>query len=209
GTKTEGLVTGSNKILPDGPYNNKSWGVTAYDEQLWIAPGGMNDYNTPQANQDGYYHFDGVSWIHVKSEEMLNAKDIVHIEVNPSNPSEIFVSSWFEHPSWGAGESTHIGMFRMVNNVMTNHYNSENTALKYRERIAGSTLDDQGTLWVTQSFVSQDGPTVLATKTAAGSWNSISLGGGSNFAGVRPPIVHQGYAWAALPRGGGIKVSDM
>src|SRR5690606_29144297 len=129
--------------------------VTAYNQQVWIAPGGMNNFNTPQVNQDGYFHFDGSSWIHVKSEEMLNAKDIVHLEVNPSNPSEVYVSSWFEHPSWGGGESIHIGMFKMVNNVMANHYNSENSGLKYRERIGGSKLDEQGNLWVAQGFVNQ------------------------------------------------------
>src|SRR5690606_10005669 len=39
GSKEEGLIAGSNKILPDGPYNNKSWSVTTFDEQIWIAPG--------------------------------------------------------------------------------------------------------------------------------------------------------------------------
>lgn len=207
GTKTDGLVTGLNKILPDGPYNNKSWSVTAYNQQVWIAPGGMNNFNTPQVNQDGYFHFDGSSWIHVKSEEMLNAKDIVHLEVNPSNPSEVYVSSWFEHPSWGGGESIHIGMFKMVNNVMANHYNSENSGLKYRERIGGSKLDEQGNLWVAQGFVNQGGAG-LAKRTASGSWSYVNLGPGS---GALRPIVYNDFAFVPSPRslGGGLYVSNM
>lgn len=207
GSKAEGLIVGLNKILPDGPYNNKSWSITAYDQQVWIAPGGMNNFNTPQTNEDGYFHFNGTTWLHVKSEEMLNAKDIVHIEVNPSNTSEVYVSSWFEHPSWGAGESTRIGMFKMVNDVMSAHYNSENSGLKVRERIGGSKLDEQGNLWVAQGFVNQGG-SGLARKTASGNWSYINLGAGS---GVLRPIVYNGYAFVPSPRslGGGLYVSNM
>lgn len=207
GTKTDGLVAGLSRILPDGPYNNKSWSVTAYDKQVWIAPGGMSNFNTPQVNQDGYFHFNGTTWLHVESEDMLNAKDIVHIEVNPSNTSEIYVSSWFEHPSWGAGESVRIGMFKMVNNTMSAHYNSENSALKVRERIGGSKLDEQGNLWVAQGFINQGG-SGLAKKTPNGSWSFINLGAGS---GVLRPVVYNGYAFVPSPRslGGGLYVSNM
>ncbi len=207
GSQLSGMIAGLNKIYPDGPYNNKSWSVTAYDSKIWIAPGGMNNFNQPQANPDGYYNFDGISWVHIKSEEMLNAKDIVHIEINPSNPSEIYVSSWFEHPSWGAGESTHIGMFKMVNNVMTEHYSSENSPLKFRERIAGSKLDEQGNLWVSQGFISPNG-TGMAQKTAAGGWKYIGLGSGS---GALRPIVYNGFAFVPSPRNNnaGVFITDM
>jgi len=207
GSKSEGMIAGLSKILPDGPFNNKSWSVTAYDEQIWIAPGGMSNFNTPQLNEDGYFHFDGTSWIHVKNEEMLDARDIVHIEVNPSNTSEVYVSSWFEHPSWGAGESTHIGLFKMVNDAMSAHYNSENSGLKFRERIAGSKLDEQGNLWVAQGFVNQGG-SGLARRSANGSWSFINLGSGS---GAMRPIVYNGFAFVPSPRslGGGLYMSDM
>lgn len=207
GSQLKGLITGLNEILPDGPYNNKSWSVTARQNQIWIAPGGMVEFNNVQQNADGYFHFDGTSWVHVKSEDMLNAKDIVHIEVNPTNLSEIYVSSWFHLTAWGQND-TPIGMFKMVNNIMTEHYNSENSSLKIEERIAGSKLDEQGNLWVAQSYIIGASPSGIAKKTPNGSWSFIDIAAG-NSGGIRPPIVHQEHLWVALPRGGGVRVTDM
>lgn len=211
GSQLVGLISGLNEIYPDGPYSNKSWSVTALNGQIWIAPGGMVDFNNVQQNADGYSHFDETSWIHVKSEDMLNAKDIVHIEVNPQNTSEVFASSWFEHPSWGAGESIHIGMFKMINDVMTEHYNSENSGLKFQERIAGSKLDENGNLWVAQTFVRNPSPWTsgIAKKTPSGNWTYIDIGGDVTKPGVNRPIIYQDHAWVPLTRGGGVKVTDM
>lgn len=208
GSRENGLVAGMNQIFPDGPYNNKSWSVTALNENLWIAPGGMSDFNDPQFNFDGYYHFDGSAWKHIKSEDMLNAKDIVHIEVNPNNIAEVYASSWMEHPNWES-PNIHIGMFKMVNDVMAEHYNSENSTLKFKERIAGSKLDEEGNLWVSQSFINQAGPSGVARKTPSGTWQFIDIGGDPTKPGARPPMIYQNHAWVALPRSGGIKVTDM
>lgn len=208
GSKLFGLLQGSNIIVPDGPYNNKSWSIASTDEHLWIAPGGMNNYNSPQQNADGYYHFDGIKWRHIKSENLLDAKDVIHIEVNPNNISEVYVSSWFEVVSWSEPNEKR-GMFKVVNDVLAEHYYDANTTLENRLRIGGSALDEQGNLWVTQSFLQQDGPTGLAKKTPSGSWSYIKLGGDATKAGVRPPIIFQNHAWIPLPRGGGVKVTDM
>ncbi|SMC31821.1 Por secretion system C-terminal sorting domain-containing protein [Moheibacter sediminis] len=208
GSKQEGLIAGLNNIIPDGPYNNKSWSVTAFDKQIWVAPGGVNDFSQPQFNFDGYYHFDGISWKQIKSQSMLNAKDIVHIEVNTKNPSEVYVSSWMEFPDWNPlSANTHIGMFKMVDDVMVNHYNSENSGLKFKERIAGSKLDEQGNLWVAQGFVN-DQTMGLAKKDANGAWSYIGLGGKT---GAMRPIVYNGFAFVPSPRaaGGGVFISDM
>lgn len=208
GSKLHGLLYGTTEILPDGPYNNKSWSISCINDNIWIAPGGMNNYNNPQLNADGYYHFDGTKWNHIKSENLLDAKDIVHIEVNPNNISEVYVSSWFEHVAW-SNPGTHIGFFRVVNDVMTDHYNDSNTPLKHRLRVPGTTLDEQGNLWVTQSFIDQAGPTAIGKKSPSGSWTYLDLGGVPSKAGVRPPVIYQDHAWVALPRSGGVKVTDM
>lgn len=209
GTKEQGLVTGLNQILPDGPFNNKSWFVTALNEQIWIGPGGMNDFNEPQTNGDGYYHFDGTAWKHVKSENIQNAKDIIHIEVNPDNLNEIYISPWFEYVSWPNAGPSAIGMFKMIDDQVSEHYNLQSSSLKDKLRIGGSKLDEQGNLWVSQSFLTEGGPSGVAKKTAGGGWSFIDIGGDSSKPGVRAPIVYQNHAWVPLPRSGGIKVTDM
>ena len=152
GSRLFGLINGLNEIAPDGPYNNKSYSVNALGDQIWIAPGGVNNYNTPQSNADGFYHFNGTKWIHNTSEEMLDAKDVIDIEINPNDSTEVYVSTWFEHPSWSQ-QDVHIGMFKFKNGQMVEHYNSENSGIKFRERIGGSFMDEEGNLWISQSYV--------------------------------------------------------
>lgn len=198
GSSLFGLLAGSNEILPDGPYNNKSWSVTGLDNQIWIAPGGMANFNRPLANSDGYYHFDGTIWNHIPTEDILNGQDVVNIEPNPSNLSEVYVSTWLETT----------GLFKMNNNIVSEHYTEKNSSLETNLRIAGSSFDEQGNLWVTQSFLSNNGPSGVARKSASGNWDYIRIGGGSK-GGLRPPVIHQGHAWVALTREGGIRVTDM
>lgn len=209
GTKLDGLVNGTNKIYPDGPYNNRSWSVTSFGEQIWIAPGGIQNFNNPLQIADGFYHFNGTQWIHNSSEEMLNAKDVVDIEVNPNDSTEIYVSTWFEHPSWQE-TNTHIGLFKFKNGEMVEHYNSQNSALLFRERVGGSKFDEEGNLWIGQSFVDSDSKTYMIRKSADGNWQSTDLYASGTGAGARKPIVYEGYAFMPLPRSNsGLKVTNM
>src|SRR5690606_27359547 len=71
GSVFKGLLNGMNPIYPDGPYNNKSYGLAAIGGQLWIARGGTLAFNNVLNNADGLFHFNGTKWIHNKSEDML------------------------------------------------------------------------------------------------------------------------------------------
>lgn len=208
GSRLNGLINGLNEIAPDGPYNNKSWAVTTMGDQIWIAPGGMNSFNSPQQNADGFYHFNATQWLHYTSEEMFDAKDIIDIEVNPNDPTEFYVTPWFEHVSWNDPD-TRIGFFRFKNGQLVEHFNSENSGILFRERIGGTFLDEEGNLWVSQSYVSPNGRNLAHKKTPGGNWTTVDLGGSST-AGARKPLVHEGYAYLPLPRiHSGLKITDM
>lgn len=207
GSLFDGLLNGNNKILPDGPYNNKSWKLTALKENLWISPGGMVNNNAPQFNNNGYFHFNGTIWKHVPSENMYNAKDVVDVEVNPNNLNEVYVSPWFEYTDWSA--ANRIGLMRMENNVVQEHIVQTNTNPSGMWRVGGSTFDDQGNLWVGQSFVDTQFKTAMMRRSPAGSWQAIDLNASVVGAGARKPIIYQGYAFMALPRKGGVKVTNM
>lgn len=209
GSVLSGLVNGNSEIYPDGPYNNKSWSVTALKNQIWIAPGGMVNFNAPQQNPDGFYHFDGDHWIHHTSEEMNGAKDIVDIAVNPLDENNYVVSSWFEHPSWSQ-ENIHIGVFEYDGDNLTAHYNSDNSGLKFRERVGGAVFDETGNLWIGQSHAGPEARTLMVQRDAAGSWKSIDLNASGAGAGARKPFVYNGYGFLALPRqDSGLKLTDM
>lgn len=210
GSKRFGLVSGLTEIYPDGPYNNLSWSVTAIKDQIWIAPGGMANFNAPLGNSNGFYHFDGNHWNQITSEQMLNARDIVDIEVNPADITEYFVSSWFEHPTWQE-TNVHIGIFRFKNGQMVNHFNSENSEIKFRERVGGTCYDEFGNLWIGQSFVEGSSPgTYMIQIDTSGNWKKINLNAAGVTGGARKPFVYNGYGFMALPiKDSGLKITDM
>lgn len=211
GSGLAGLVSGNAEIYPDGPYNNKSWSVTATKNQIWIAPGGMINFNEPQVNADGFSHFDGDHWVHHTSAEMQGAKDIVDIAVNPLDETNYVVSSWFEHPSWSlSDQNIHIGVFEFNGENITAHYNSDNSGLKFRERVGGAVFDDAGNLWIGQSHAGDTARTLMVQRDAAGNWRSIDLNAEGQGAGARKPFVYNGYGFLALPRkDSGLKLTDM
>lgn len=209
GSMLLGLLDGTNSIYPDGPYNNQSWSVTVSKGELWIAPGGITNFFNPQQNPNGFYHFNGDQWVHHLKEEMNGARDIVDIEVNPNDNTEYYVISWFEHPTWSQPD-VHIGIFRYKDGQMANHYNSENSEIKFRERVGGAIYDESGNLWIGQSHVGDQARTYMIRKEAGGGWKSIDLQAAGAGAGARKPFVYNGYGFLALPRqDSGLKVTDM
>lgn len=213
GSNLYGLLDGNTQILPDGPYNNKSWAVTSLQGQIWISPGGMSNFNAPSSNADGFFHFNGEHWVHYSSEQILNAKDIVDVAVNPENINEFYVSSWHEYTSWGVPEP-HIGMFKFQNGQMVAHYNSDNSTLKFRERIAGSCFDEKGNLWISQTAADPSSRTLMHRLSPDGNWESIDVVAATVNAGARKPIVYNGYGFLAIPRNdtgvsSGVRITDM
>lgn len=208
GSSLFGLINGMNEIKPDGPYNNKSYSVNALGNQIWIAPGGAGNYFIPQNNADGFSHFNGTNWIHNANSEMLNAKDIVDIEINPSDSTEIYVTAYNNTP---VGASIpKIGMFKFKSGQMVEHYNNENSALQEVMWIGGSVLDDEGNLWIAQSFVQPGGKTYLVKKSSSGTWSSIDLLAAGGDASTRKPLFYQGYVFVPLPRAhSGLKITNM
>lgn len=204
-----GLLNGQNSIMPDGPFDNKSWKVTAFKQNLWIAPGGMVNYNNVQQNKNGFYHFDGTIWNHVKSETLFDAKDILDVEVNPNNIKEVIASPWFEYTAWPGSEANRIGIIRVEDNIGQENIINTNNNPNGFWRVGGSAFDESGNLWVGQSYVGEQGLTVMNKRNPNGGWQSINLNAMDSNAGARKPVVYQDHAFMALPRSGGVKVTNM
>lgn len=209
GSRRYGLLRDNLSIKPDGPYNNQSWSVTAVQDQIWIAPGGIQNFFQPLSNPNGFYHFDGNQWIHYKSEDMLNARDVVDIEVNPNDITEFYVSTYLEFPSWNE-TSPNIGLLKFKNGQMVENYNEDNSTLIFRARIGGSRFDDEGNLWVQQSTAEPGYKSFMHKKTPNDTWESIDLLASGSDTGARKPFFYRDYVFAALPRSSsGLKMTDM
>ncbi|MDO5509613.1 MAG: T9SS type A sorting domain-containing protein [Weeksellaceae bacterium] len=202
GTETNGIIqVGSNaRIYPDGPFSNNAYAVAALNGQIWVSPGGQANFNQPMGNNQGYFHYNSREWLHITNDRLDNALDIIHITPNPNDSTEIYISTWHEIA----------GVLRMRSNVLQEHYQENNSSLVPITRIGGSALQQNGDLWVTQSFAN-GGFNFLHRKTAAGQWTAFDLSAYDLFpaAGVRVPFVTNN-GWILVPgtRGDGLIVTN-
>lgn len=147
GTKLSGLKDlQQNTFKPDGPYNNAAYKMSILDNQIWVATGGRDNYNTPIYRDLGYYHFDGEKWIYpqyfVDNPIRFNVLDVIP---NPSNPSEVY----FTNNSFLAGEK---GIYKMTDNQFVKVYKN-NDSNRFYNRAIGLAYDDNNVLYASVSSI--------------------------------------------------------
>jgi hypothetical protein len=185
GTKENGLLSTTiaesslfENNTPAGPTRNNIFALDVTPNVLWAVYGGYSgDYNPYAFSSNGYPNSYGISkftpegWLHIPYENLLGAKAISRISVNPNNENQVYASSFFS------------GLLKIENDIPTFLYNQNNSSLQqlidpsnpnYRNdvRINGTAFDKSGNLWVNNSLVDR-GLSVLKTN---GQWQSYSLG---------------------------------
>ncbi|WP_121337319.1 T9SS type A sorting domain-containing protein [Flavobacterium sp. 123] len=184
GTKENGLfsttissTTPFEKTTPIGPLRNNVFSIQASSSALWAVFGGYSgDYNPYTYSGNVGPTFYGISkyaasgWLNIPYEQVLGARSISRITVNPNNENEIYASSFFS------------GLLKIQNDVPTVLYNQDNSGLEsisflgpnYKDvRINGAVFDKSGNLWMNNSLV-QNG---LKELKSNGQWQSYSLDG--------------------------------
>ena len=176
GTETEGIIATSfpnpsstTQILPDGPLLNNTFSITAIPNELWVVYGDYTaGYNPYPLDNRGVSHLQESAWTNIPYTTDFDAKSLVHATVNPSNTSEVFISSFFS------------GILKIEENVPTEILNTTNSGLESLDigvptyidiRIGETKYDINGDLWVLNSKV-DNGIKVLRS---SGQWNSYSL----------------------------------
>lgn len=202
GTQLKGLVRNNIYVVPDGPFNNRSYSLTIFDNQLWVAPGGRNvdNYFQPNPNSYGFYHFNGQKWNHISSESINDEKYIMKVIPNRNNTHEVFILSYEN------------GLLKMVNNQLKFIYNRTNSPIIEYERLVGGNFDADGNLILVQTFAAESDNGVnnaIIIKTPNDQFKFLSLlpkrinlnGGAMN-----PYIDSKGYIWVPSPRNNGLVV---
>ena len=178
GTKENGLLaaslstTGSfDDITPKGPSRNNIFSIQATANDLWAVYGDYtSDYNPYPLDSYGISKFDTNGWLNIPYQDVLQAKSLTHIIVNPNNEKEVYVSSFFS------------GLLKVENDIPKILYNQTNSGLEsltflgptYIDiRINGTAFDKAGNLWVTNSLI-KNGLKVLKTN---GQWQSYAMDG--------------------------------
>lgn len=181
GTQQNGIFsktiseTDFNSITPDGPLRNNVFAITATNNHLWAVFGGYDiDYNP--------YNFFGVGlpkygiskltksgWLNISAQDVLNARSLCRIAVNPNNEKQVFVSSHYS------------GLLKIENDIPNFLYNVTNTAPNGLQtvpgqvpddiRVNGSVFDAEGNLWMTNSMIAK-GVKVLKSN---GQWQSFDM----------------------------------
>ena len=166
------------EIHPQGPTSNDIFSITAENNNLWVVYGGYDASFTPRQQQFGFSHFNGENWINTPYNPAYAARDLVHVTIDPNEDNKVYISSWGQ-TSPGQLDATG-GMLVVENDEITSFWNHTNSGLEdlapnnpnyHSVRINGTTFDNQGNLWVTNSWVNNR----LKKLSPNGSWSEFDL----------------------------------
>lgn len=167
-----------NTFYPQGPANDNSYSLTAFDNDLMVCPGGHSTTYTSNYLPANLFTMRNGEWNVLEDPDNLlyGITDIIHVAVNPRNNEERLAASWGR------------GIVEITGNKVTNVYNSSNsdgTLEPYVEgtfstlRTGGIAYDGKGNAWITNSLKANG----LVVKRNDGTWqsfNTLAMVGGSD-----------------------------
>ncbi len=154
GTREHGVLevpfgsSQATQILPEGPILNSPFSIDATPNQLWVVFGEVNLFFNPfPLNQRGISQLEDDIWTNIPFDDVLGARSISHVKINPNNPEEVYASSM------------HDGLLKINQKVPSILYDETNSSLESANldpgdislRVFGSDFDRQGNLWFVQS----------------------------------------------------------
>ena len=182
GTEKDGLFSTDltnpsvfENMSPNGPLQNYIFRVKKAPNKLWCVHGNYNQqYNPYPLDYLGISTFTAdMGWDIIPYDDLLGAKSLCDIAVNPARPNEVFVTSYFS------------GMLKFQNNTieLLNNINTAPNGLEslvvsgnpsYIDiRINSPTFDKEGNLWVTNAFVNN----ALKVLRSNNQWQSYDFTG--------------------------------
>jgi ligand-binding sensor domain-containing protein len=191
GTNEKGILK-SDVLLPnefdeiyiDGPESNSFFSITVEGNDIWCVYGGLQPWYGPLGNKRGVSHFNGEAWTEIpygSPTGVDNAKDLIHVTVDPINSQKVYVSSYAQKN--GALDSTDGGGILVIeDDEFSDFWNAANSGLTnigsdggyVSTRIYGSSFDSFGNFWAINSFT-EDGSGALKKRSIGGEWSDHSL----------------------------------
>ena len=198
---------------PEGPPVALVRDVDAWNDQIWVASGGIDETWTGMYHKHGFYGMSGVRWNWIPNEDgendLLGINDPMVVSIDPLNPFHVFFGSWEE----GLIEVQNEASPETGPPVIVAIHNETNSTLQLgdfggspRCGIGGLDFDDAGNLWISNAHAEDP----LHVRLADGTFHSMPLGnalGNERWLGD-VLAARNGYVWCVLPRGYGLLVYD-
>ncbi|MWB93531.1 ABC transporter substrate-binding protein [Flavobacterium sp. GA093] len=176
GTKENGLFSAVlasgatfDNNTPIGPSRNNIFSLDVTSNSVWAVYGDYDlFYNPYNLDSYGISKYSNSDWLNIPYEEVLGAKSITRILVNPNNENQVYASSFFS------------GLLKIEDDVPNFLYDYSNSGLEtittegpnyFDVRINGNAFDKSGNLWVTNSRI-KNGLKVLRTN---GQWQTYPI----------------------------------
>ncbi|NDI99545.1 T9SS type A sorting domain-containing protein [Flavobacterium sp. LaA7.5] len=155
GTRNDGVIQTflnntsiSENITPNGPLLSSVFSIEKTANALWAVFGGYNYQFVPDYADRGISKLTPEGWVNIPTEDVLGAKSLSDIAVNPNNTNEVYVSSY------------HNGLLRIEDDVPVQLYDESNSALENQQQLSGFAnlrvnslyFDDTGGLWMTNDL---------------------------------------------------------
>lgn len=191
--------------LPNGPPNFNARRLDAYNDNIWIASGGVDGTWTSNYDKKGIYGLVNENWLVAPENAGLNdigeINDYMCVSIDPIDNKRVMLGSWEE------------GLIEVYNGAITNIYNQNNSTLETanfggsdRIGVAGLDFDEAGNLWFSNAYSNSP----LQMLSAEGDFTAFNFNpdiGTDDFLGDIL-TTRQGYVWAIIPRGKGLLVLD-
>ncbi|MEZ4801760.1 MAG: ABC transporter substrate-binding protein [Gelidibacter sp.] len=139
-------------VRPNGPLRNDTFKVMASNNEVWATYGDYDVFRNPYPLRSyGVSHLVDEDWHNIPFDSLLTARNLCDVAINPFNPSQVFISSFFD------------GLLEINNEVPTVLYDQNNSGLEPLSdpdfpnaddiRLNGSAFDRNGLLWSITSYV--------------------------------------------------------
>ena len=179
-----------------GPYDNDAFHLSCDDGSLWISAGQIDGTNWNKTyNWHGSYVLEDDKWnqynkitIEELSRDIDTVSDMIWSTIDPNDNQHVFVSSF-------SG-----GLIEYQDGSIVQRHSYYNSSLQTRINqngnnvyVAGGDFDQQGNLWIANSFVGEP----LSVLTPTGEWASFFCGSATSNQLCTDLIVDKnyGYIW--------------
>lgn len=178
GTSTHGVIksnllnpTAYDLIGPEGPLMNDAFKIEAGPNNLWVTYGDYTvEFNPDPLRSYGLSHLVDDTWINTSYNNLLTAKNLNYVAVNPFNPSQVFISAF------------HQGILELNEEQPKILFDENNSGLEslilpgspnYKSvRQTGSQFDRNGILWTLTCRVDK---ALKSYNPSTGEWRGYSF----------------------------------